>query len=123
MQFLVCFEFTTRSDTNQASDTNSPQKALMGEITVDPKGVLKLLDNLKGKARIPTDDLIPKTWRGRNQHSMAFQIPSTSKDVYKYSCFPQTIRDWNDLPESLISSSELSDDSESKFTSLVRTRD
>ena len=36
---------------------------------------------------------------------------------------PQTIRDWNDLPESLISSSELSDDSISKFTSLVRARD
>ena len=66
---------------------------------------------LKGKARIPTDDLIPKTRRGRNQHSLAFQIPPASKDVYKYSFFPQTIRDWNDLPESLISSSELSDNS------------
>ena len=51
------------------------------------------------------------------------QAPSASKDVYKYSFFPQTIRDWNDLPESLISSSELSDDSGSKFTSLVRARD
>ena len=30
---------------------------------------------------------------------------------------------WNDLPESLISSSERSDDSVSKFTSLVRARD
>ena len=60
---------------------------------------------------------------GRNQHSLAFQIPSASKDVYMYSFFPQTIRDWNDLPESLISSSELSDDSVSKFTSLVRARD
>ena len=39
------------------------------------------------------------------------------------SSFPQTIRDWNDLPESMISSSELSDDSVSKFTSLVRARD
>ena len=77
----------------------------------------------KGNARIPTDDLIPKTRRGRNQHSLAFQIPSASKDVYMYSFFPQTIRDWNDLPESLISSSELSDDSVSKFTSLVRARD
>ena len=36
---------------------------------------------------------------------------------------PQTIRDWNDLPESLISSSELSDDSVSEFISLVRARD
>ena len=71
----------------------------------------------------PTDDLIPKTRCGRNQHSLAFQIPSASKDVYQYSFFPQTIKDWNDLPESLISSSELSDDSVSKFTSLVRARD
>ena len=54
------------------------------------------------------------TRRGRNQHSLTFQIPSAGKDVYKYmySFFPQTIRDWNDLPESL------SDDSVSKFTSL-----
>ena len=60
-----------------------------------------LYKGLKGKAKIPTDDLIPKTRRGRNQHSLAFQIPSASKDVYMYSFFPQTIRDWNDLPESL----------------------
>ena len=85
--------------------------------------LILLYKGLKGKARVPTDDLIPKTRRGRNQHSFALQIPSASKDVYKYSFFPQTIRDWNDLPESLISSSELSDDSVSKFTSLVRTRD
>ena len=85
--------------------------------------LILLYKGLKGKARISTDDLIPKTRRGRNQHSLAFQIPSASKDVYKYSFFPQTIRDWNDLPESLISSSELSDDIVSKFTSLVRARD
>ena len=85
--------------------------------------LILLYKGLKGKARIPTDDLIPKTMRGRNQHSLAFQIPSASKDVYQYSFFPQTIRDWNDLPESLISSSELPDDSVSKFTSLVRDRD
>ena len=82
-----------------------------------------LYKGLKGKARIPTDDLIPNARCGRNQHSLAFQIPSASKDAYKYSFFPQTIRDLNDLPESLISSSELSDDSVSKFTSLVRARD
>ena len=85
--------------------------------------LILLYKGLKGKAMIPTDDLIPKIRRGRNQHSLAFQIPSASKDVYQYSFFPQTIRDWNYLPESLISSSELSDDSVSKFTSLVRARD
>ena len=79
--------------------------------------LILLYKGLKGKSRIPTDDLIPKTRRGRNQHSLAFQIPSASKDVYKYSFFRQTIRDWNDLPESLISSSELSDDSVSKHLS------
>ena len=54
--------------------------------------LILLYKGLKGKARIPTDDLIPKTRRGRNQHPLAFQIPSASKDVYKYSFFPQTIR-------------------------------
>ena len=73
--------------------------------------LILLYKGMKGKARIPTDDLIPKTRRGKNQHPLAFQIPSASKDVYKNSFFPQTIRDWNDLPESLISSSELSDNS------------
>ena len=85
--------------------------------------LILLYKGLKGKARIPTDDLIPKARRGRNQHSLAFQIPSASKDVFKYSFLTQTIRDWNDLPESLISSSELSDDSVSKFPSLMRARD
>ena len=45
--------------------------------------LILLYKGLKGKARIPTDDLIPKTRHGRNQHSLAFQIPSASKDVYK----------------------------------------
>ena len=53
--------------------------------------LILLYKGLKGKARIPTDDLIPKTRLGRNQHSLAFQVPSASKDVYKYSFFPQTI--------------------------------
>ena len=34
-----------------------------------------LYKGLKGKTRVPTDDLIPKTRRCRNQHSMAFQTP------------------------------------------------
>ena len=43
--------------------------------------LILLYKGLKGKARIHTDDLIPKTRRDRNQHSLAFQIPSASKDV------------------------------------------
>ena len=60
---------------------------------------------------------------GRNQHSLVFQIPTASIDANLKSFFPQTIRDWNVLPDSLISSTELSDDCVSKFTSLVRARD
>ena len=85
--------------------------------------LILLYKGLKGKARIPTDDLIPKNRRCRNQHSLAFQIPSASKEAYKSSFFPQTIRDWNDLPDSLISSAEMSDDCVSKFASLLRARD
>ena len=80
--------------------------------------LILMYKGLKGKARIPTDDLIPKNRRCRKQHSLVFQIPSASKDSYMKSFFPQTIRDWNALPDSLISSSELSDDCVSKFTSL-----
>ena len=58
----------------------------------------------------------------RNQHSMAYQISYASKDAYKKSS-PQTIRDWNYLPDSLISAAELSDNYVSKLTSLLRARD
>ena len=52
-----------------------------------------------------------------------FRYPQPVKMSISIASSPQTIRDWNDLPESLLSSSELSDDSVSKFTSLVRARD
>ena len=44
-------------------------------------------------------------------------------DIFKCSFFPQTIRDWNALPDSLISSAEGAEDGVAKFTSLVRARD
>ena len=68
--------------------------------------LILLYKGLKGKDSVPTDDLIPKTRHCRNQHSMAFQAPIANTDVYKGSFFPQTIRDWNALPDSLISSAE-----------------
>ena len=67
----------------------------------DNRLILLYNKGLKGKARIPTDDLIKnktkkktkKNKRCRNQHSLVFQIPTASKDPYKKSFFPQTIRD------------------------------
>ena len=72
------------------------------------------------------DDRIPKIGCCKNQHStpsMAFQIHSTSTNAYEYSFCPRSIRDWNDLPDSLISSAEMSNECVSKFFSLVRARD
>ena len=46
--------------------------------------LILLYKGLKGKARIPKDDLIPKNRSCRNQHSLAFQIPSDSKEVAHY---------------------------------------
>ena len=78
-----------------------------------------LYKGLKDEASIPTDDLIPKTRRGRN----VFQTPIANTDVYKGSFFSQTIRGWNILPDSLISSADDAEDCVAKFTSLVRARD
>ena len=47
---------------------------------------------LKGKASIPTDDLISLVRRCRNDHSMAYQVPVANTDIYKCSFSPQTIR-------------------------------
>ena len=54
---------------------------------------------------------------------MAFQTPIANTDVYKGSFFPQTIRNWNALPESLMSSAQDAEDFVAKFTFLVRARD
>ena len=56
--------------------------------------------------------------RCRNQHSMAYQISYAIKDVYKKSFSPQTIKDWNYLPDSLISAAEMLENCVSKFTSF-----
>ena len=85
--------------------------------------LILLYKGLKGKASVPTVDLVPKARRCRNQHSMAFQTPIANTDVYKGSFFSRTIRDWNALPDSLISSAEDAEDCVAKFTSLVRARD
>ena len=55
--------------------------------------------------------------------TLAFQTPIANTDVYKGSFFPQTIRDWNALPDSLISSAEDAENCVAKFTSLMRARD
>ena len=56
-------------------------------------------------------------------YSLVFQTPLAGTDIYKSNSFPQNIREWNSLTDSLISASERAEDSVTKFTSLVRARD
>ena len=88
----------------------------------DSKLIL-LFKGLKGRASISCDDLQPPNRRGRNQQPMVFQVPYAKTDTYRYSFFPDTIRDWNALPASIISSAESSEDPVARFTSFVRSRD
>ena len=71
---------------------------------------------LKGAATIPTD-LIPPIRHCRIHLSLTFQTPITRTDIYKGSFFPQTIRDWNALPDLIISCAECAEDSMARFTS------
>ena len=52
-----------------------------------------------------------------------FRLPLSIQMFIKVAFFSQTIRDWNALPDSLISSAEDAEDCVTKFTSLVRARD
>ena len=119
--------FVTRNYTYEKGSMTDILKKLKWESLQKRKKdnrIILLYKGLKGRAKIPTGDLIPKNRRCRNQQSLAFQIPSASTNAYLHSSPPppQTIRDWNELPDSLISSAELTDDCVFKFTSLVRAR-
>ena len=52
-----------------------------------------------------------------------FRLPLLIQMFIKVASSPVTIRDWNALPDSLISYAEDAEDCVAKFTSLVRARD
>ena len=85
--------------------------------------IIMLYKGLKGAANIPTNDLVPPIRHVRNHHCLAFQTLFANTDIYKCNFFPQTIRDWNSLTDTLLSAAEGAEDSLAKFTSLVRARD
>ena len=69
-----------------------------------------LYKGLKGAASIPMNDIVPPNRLVRRHHSLAFQTPFANTDIYKSSFFPQTIRDWNSLTDSLLSAAEGAED-------------
>ena len=79
--------------------------------------LILLHKGLKVTASIRTDDLIPPIRHSRNHHSLTFQTPATRTDIYMGSFFPQTIRDWNALPDLIITSAEGAEDGVTRFTS------
>ena len=55
-----------------------------------------------GYLAIPIQTILrPTTRTTRRSHNRAFTEISTSKDCYKYSFLPRTVKDWNSLPEYL----------------------
>ena len=82
------------------------------------------LESLKKRRRdsIRTDDLTPCLCAAGMV--ILWHIRSPLLTLIFISSFSlQTIRDWNALPDSLISSAEGAEDGVAKFTSLVRARD
>ena len=83
--------------------------------------LILLLKDLKARVSMPCDDLQPPNRRSRNQHPMAFQVPYARTDIYKFTFFSDTIRDWNALPAYIISTAESTEGPVARFTSLVRS--
>ena len=40
--------------------------------------------------------------RTRGSHNFKYVLPKINKDVFKYSFYPRTIKDWNSLPSILM---------------------
>ena len=86
---------------------------------IEDNRLILLYKGLKGKTSVPTDDHIPKLGVVKLSTLWHFRLPLIIQMFIKVA-FPQTIREWNALPDSLFSSAE---DCVAKFTSLVRAKD
>ena len=54
--------------------------------------------------------LIPHTEsRTRGSHPLKYQIPKAKKYVFKYSYFPRTIKDWNNLSHDIVLANSLNE--------------
>jgi hypothetical protein len=51
--------------------------------------------------------LIPANSKTRSNHSKKMQHYHTKSDVFKYSFFPRTTRNWNQLPDTIAETPDL----------------
>ena len=60
---------------------------------------------IHGAAEVPTADVLSEAdRRTRRTHDKKFNHLQTSSDPYKYSFFPDTIKEWNKLPAQTVTS-------------------
>ena len=54
--------------------------------------------------------LIPhQETRTRGSHQLKYHITKATKDVFKYSYFPRTIKEWNKLPHDIVLSNSVNE--------------
>ena len=75
----------------QTKNNNNHNKRSFSETQVRDSRLILLYQGLKGKASLPTDDLIPLVKRCRNYRSMACHVLIANTDIYKCSCFPRPL--------------------------------
>ena len=95
----------------------------MGPGYIGRKIPVLLYKGLKGKASIPTDDLVPLVRYAGMIIIWHIRFPLLTLIFISVAFSTQTIRDWIALTDSLISSAEGAEDGFAKFFSLVRARD
>ena len=55
----------------------------------------------------PSQYLTPYTRQSRHYHHLAYQIPYTTVDYFKFSYFPRTVVQWNTLPSHVVSADSI----------------
>ena len=97
----------TASVTDMLSDLKWDTLALRrkkNRLTVMYKLSHNLVDITTEEYLIPNSEK-----RTRNSHAFKYRLPEVSKDVFKFSFFPRSIREWNSLPADLVNCKSLPD--------------
>ena len=81
---------------------------MIGKLNLEPLNIRRTNRRLaifhkaiNGHLALPIGHLQPVLRCTRHLNSKAYNTIHTSKDCYKYSFFPRTIKDWNSLPDKL----------------------
>ena len=93
-------------DYNRTSSVTTMLKSLQWDTLESRRKVarISMLHKIHhGQAAVPAGKFLqPVTRQSRHNHNKAYQLFSANKDCFKYSYFPQTVKDWNTLPPDII---------------------